>query len=426
MLQCNTAARNSLTEWSKFDTRQGLTLKSAYFLFQNTCDLSKLDKTRSRNVFEHGIFRHSSGTTNFFLQVSLYNPDLAALRFAVGAAVMVLNGTHARTNTGRPLSLEGPFEGPNEYTDSSTILRPRQFQEMHVSIDKNGNECTMRLVHNSHPPDSSENIDRAQLFQCDAESVFYVHGSQIMLHSVVVQVDNRREAVWDFSLQSALPDKHLCGVCPHGSKYNRQRGQCTTCLSGFHVLVNKTSPWWYNPDRSLAAIVVPEPDWAVLEVNNTRQSVGIMRHSSNTDHGNMILTPTNKIYAYETADSLPRVCQDSYTSQVRVDSGKSQSICDVGLFLREGVHYVGLIHTETNDISVRELLLQLFSWSKGDTVEFCEHQEKAPLVLHSCVNRIVMTFLRQNHWQPTNVDPKHYKYTRYTILSKKRSYVKFS
>jgi len=168
-------------------------------------------------------------------------------------------------------------------------------------------------------------------------------------------------------------------------------------------------------------MVVPEPDWAVLEVNHSRQSTGIMRYSSRPNHGNMILTPHDHVYKYEDERLIPRVCADSHEAHVRTRRDAAVVAADscVSPIIVSNA-YIGLIFSNISNIRVRDLLLQEQNWQMGDTVEFCQHQPDSMLPPHVCANTVLLTYWQQLIWQPNNVDIVHYKYTRYTITTRNK------
>ena len=235
-----------------------------------------------------------------------------------------------------------------------------------------------------------------------------------------MHVNLRREAMWDFSLEP-IGGQTLCGVCPPGTTVRRDRMSCSPCLSGFRVNVDTTSDWWYNANRSTSSMVVPEPDWAVLEVNNSRQSTGIMRYSSRASNGNMILTQRDHVYKYEDESKIPRACADSYEVDVRTRRGAvdvAADLCRVPIIVQDKHVYVGLIFSNIPNIRVQVLLLQQATRKMGDTVEFCHHSTVSTLPPHVCANAVLLTYWKQMSWQPNNMDPVHYKYTRYIIRSR--------
>lgn len=177
-------------------------------------------------------------------------------------------------------------------------------------------------------------------------------------------------------------------------------------------------------------MVVPEPDWAVLEVDNFRQSTGIMRYSSRTSNGNMVLTQHDRVYKYEDESLIPRVCADSYQVDVRTRRHASVAAdqCRVAIIVPgptpshgsgQQHMYIGLIFSNIKNIRVRALLLQVQDWQRGDSVEFCDHTTVSTLAPHVCANTVVLTHWTQTTWQPNNVDPVHHKYTRYIIKSRR-------
>ena len=343
------------------------------------------------------------------MQVSLYNPQDAKLRLAVGGVVVVLNHSHTRTHARRMLlvNTHAPQHPPTLHT-AGGIFKQQQLQELHVSFVRRGNVCTVHLPGNH----TEEQV------LCRGSTFFHVHGRNINLHSVVVHVNLRREFMWDFSLEP-IGGQTLCGVCPPGTTVHRDRMSCSSCLGGFQVNVDTTSDWWYNANRSTSSMVVPEPDWAVLEVNNSRQSTGIMQYSSRASNCNMILTQHDHVYKYEDEHLIPRVCADLYEVDVRTRRN-AQDVA-AGLCLSPIIVpkvYAGLIFSNISNIRVRVLLLQQGNWKTGDTVEFCHHRTVSTLPPHVCANAVLLTYWKQMSWQPNNVDPVHYKYTWYIITSR--------
>jgi len=408
--QCATVSDNSRTSWTRFEMRRGLLLVASPLLFEQQCDGVVLDTTSNSGVFEHDVFASDHATTVVFMQVSLYNPQESKLRLAVGGIVVVLNHTHTRTHARRmvPTNTMASQHPPTVHAVGG-ILKRQRLQELQVSFVRRGNVCIVFL------PTPVNHVQQQVL--CHSSAFFHVHGSNVNLHSVVVQVNLRREAMWDFSLRP-IGAHLLCGVCPPGTTAHRNHGSCSPCLSGFRVNVKATSAWWYNANRSTSTMVVPEPDWAVLEVNNLRQSTGIMRYSSRTNNGNMILTQHDRVYKYEDERLIPRVCTDSYEVHVRTRRNEpvAPDKCRVPIIVAK--MYIGLIFSNIENIRVRALLLQQQTWETGDTVEFCDHTTISTLAPHVCGNTVMLTYWAQSKWIPNNVDPVHRKYTRYIIRSK--------
>ena len=407
--QCSAVSDNSRTSWTLFDIRRGLLLVASPLLFEPRCDKVVLSSTTSNSgVLKHDLFASDDATTDMFMQVSLYNPQEAKLRLAVGGLVVMFNHTHTRTHARRMLmtSPDGSQHPPTTHT-AGGIFKRQQLQELHVSFVRRGNVCTVHLPGN-----------RTQVqILCRSSAFFHVHGRNINLHSVAVHVNLRREAMWDFSLRP-IGAHALCGVCPPGTMVHRDHMSCSPCFGGFRVDVNATSAWWFNANRSTSSMVVPEPDWAVLEVNNSRQSTGIMRYSSRTNNGNMVLTPHDRVYKYEDASLMPRVCADSYEVDVRTKP-HVQNVpadgCRVPIIVQQ--MYTGLIFSYIQNIRVRVLLAQHANWRTGDSVEFCDHTTVYTLPPHACANTVVLTYWKPLMWQPNNLDPVHHKYTRYRIRS---------
>jgi hypothetical protein len=421
---CGVDFQNSRAEWTTFHHRRGLFLSTSPKLFTKDCDNSLFDTAHASTFFQHDTMLHNiEARTDIFLQISTQNLDLAALRFAIAGVVLNVNRTHTRTHTHRRLS--GPhtrfdYNQVQEYSHTEMSLKPQQLQELRITIVKNDSECALSLQIGALLP--LVPVAR-QRWQCDATNHFHLHGNHISLHSVVLQINNQRQAMWDFS-QEYAPNNTLCGGCPSGKTMNVDLQECTDCYTGFRVNVDHSSPWWSNPiPTQLSTVVVPEPDWAVLKVHGNLQSKGIMRHSSMANNGNMILTPYATEYGYEQKDTLPNVCADLFQSRVRRNLlGTDQ--CTLGLLFNAGVSRILISWwPPSSAVTVRAYLsVEGMSWSLADTVTFCDHDSSALEVQHTCVNPIVFTYVRFGTWHPLNIHPIHHKYTRYTLSLKYEMY----
>ena len=424
MQKCSVDAQNSRAEWTTFHHRRGLFLSTAPRLFTRDCDNSVFDKTHATAFFQHdNVLKKTDTHTSIFLQTSTQRHDLAALRFSIAGVVLMVNSTHTRTHTHRRLSgpyVAADYKQVSEYINTRKSLEAQQLQEISITIVKHGSECALRLKVGASAPHGSLATQR---WQCDATSIFHVHGNRISLHSVVLQVNNQRQAIWDFS-QEFSSNTTLCGGCPSGKIMTANSEKCTNCYTGFRVEVDRSSPWWSNPSTANPnTALVPEPDWAVLKVNGNLQSKGIMRHSSMSNNGNMILTPHATEYGYEQDDMLPHVCEDIFESRVRRNLLGTDK-CSLGLLFEAGVSSI-LISWQPapSVVTVRGYLsIAGMSWSLADTVTFCEHRSDAVVVQHTCVNPTVFTYVRVGTWYPLNINPIHHKYTRYTLSLKSNMY----
>ena len=410
-LSCVLAANNSRAEWTTLNSRRGLLLSSAPRLFTQECDRVVFQKTAMAAVFEHvNVLRSTDTNTSIFLQVSVRNPAFTSLRFAIGSVVLVVNTTHTRTSA--PVWATGAFSaGTNNY-DLPDTFKAQQMQELHIMITKKGEECTLRVGFGPAPPSASPVI---QTWRCFADNLFFVHGSEITLHSVILQVNRQREAMWDFSRQTSLSiGTSLCAECAIGNTLDRETKQCTPCYTGIRVNVDENSEWWSTSASIPRSGFVPKPDWAVLNVGEMRQTSGILRHSSTNSNGNMILTQGNSVYAYEDYDSVPRVCTDAFESRVRQNL-IVQNTCEQHILLAMGVTSILINWKAGRDNSVRSYLSLIETWSPGDTVKFCEFLAHRNVLDHLCENPVLFTNIGQNIWQPININPIHYNHTRYTL-----------
>jgi len=373
-------------------------------------------------VFEHANVLHSTDTnTSIFLQVSVRNPDATSLRFAIGSVMFVANAAYTRTNAQhRMASASGAGSNNSNNYDMPNTFKPQQLQEVHVAITKIGEQCILRVGFSAVLPSASPVI---QMWRCFSDDVFSMHGQDIVLHSVVLQVNNQRQAIWDFTTQTPLSlGAPLCAECPVGTTLNPNTRLCTQCYTGFRINVNETSEWWSTSPQVAPSVVVPAPDWAVLKVGGTRQNTGIMRHSSTTTNGNMILTPSNKVYAYEEYDSVPRVCREVFETRVR-QTPNAQNTCEVHILFKKGVTVILMNWKAGLDNSVRTYLSMIETWSVGDTAQFCEHSAQRSVLDHACENPVLLTYTGSRSWQPININPIHYNHTRYTLKLKNPMYI---
>lgn len=414
--KCNLAIENSRAEWTTFHNRRGLFLSAAPRLFTRECDNNGFDKAHATAFFQHDRVLNAADTrTDIFLQISIENLGVAVLRFTIAGVVLVVNSTHTRTHTHRQMSgfsSAANYERFQTYLNTGKSLEAQQLQELRITITKTSSECALSLQ--IGPPAPHGSIVR-QRWQCGATDIFALHGNYVSLHSVVLQVDKRRQAIWDFSQQIAASGA-LCSACPSGKTMDAETKQCNDCYTGFRVNVDNASKWWSNAATSPSTTTVPEPDWAVVKVHGKAQSKGIMRHSSITNNGNMILTPDATVYSYEKNHVLPHVCEDKFDSRVRKHA-LLEDRRTLGLLFRAGLSRiliswqpVGLVLTVRGYLSVAGL-----TWSLADTVTFCEHGASDLVVLHTCMNPIVFTYVRVSTWHPLNINPIHHKYTQYTL-----------
>ena len=185
--------------------------------------------------------------------------------------------------------------------------------------------------------------------------------------------------------------------------------ECQSCFTGLHVNVDARSEWWY--DRAVSAEPsVPAPDWAVLLVDQTPTSSGILRYSDMQTNGNMILTESRKTYVY---DQVASVCMLHYATRVDFTECTNSPTPRVKIYTGENTVLLPVVATQGTVVKVRSMLGTGY-WKQGDTVRFC-----APLgeAVHRCVNPVVLVWHTADFWSPINVDPTHSKYTRYNITT---------
>jgi len=361
------------------------------------CGGSTPPGAQSVHSFNHPILTRSSETT-FFIQFALFNPDTTALRLDVADISLVITGQYAQTYN----SKNANDQFPNHLAPGT--LKPRQRQEVKVTITRNGMTCLLRVL--QYPALSHQ-------WRCASTDMFHLHGSNVTLHKMILQTDNERNALWDFTLEPT-DSESKCRPCPHGTRLLTNPARCMPCVTGLQVNVDMHSPWWYNAK----ADVVPAPDWTWV-VHGEPSSGGILRYSEMTTNGNMTLTEATKVYAY---DNLVRVCKDEYDSRVFfhrcIDSQAGTTQLHPGRNLL-------LIHDNADSsgfLTVRALLnhrrqqTAAASWQPGDMVKFC------PQILGStayvpCANPTILRYQNGGFWSPANIDPVHTKYTRYEITS---------
>ena len=393
---CTRAAEQSTTQWTRFHTHRGIALQTDPIFFTSACGGSTAPGAQSVHVFKHRILTRPSETT-FFIQFALFNPDTAALRLDIADISLVMKGTYAQTYHSKNANDQSPTHS------APGALKPRQRQEVKVTIQRDGMTCLLRVV--QYPA-------LVRQWRCASTDIFHLHGSNVTLHKMILQTDNERNALWDFTLEPT-DSESKCRPCPHGTRLLADPARCMPCITGLQVNVDMQSPWWYNA----RADVVPAPDWTWV-VRGEPSSSGVLRYSEMTTNGNMTLTEAAKVYAY---DNLVRVCKDEYDSRVFshqcIDSqaGTTQ--------LHAGRNVLLLHHADSSmSLSVRAVLNQrrqqtaATSWQPGDMVKFCP-QALGDTAYVPCANPTILRYQSGESWSPANIDPLHTKYTRYEITS---------
>ena len=356
------------------------------------------------SAFRHDIL-HSSGTTRFFVQISVDNPDVTVLRITVGNMALTMNETHVAANTGDAAAL-----GVDQ-------LKKKQKQELtfQITVDDSGG-CNWYIpqLHLAQSHDLK--------YRCYPERFFFVQGTGAILHKVVLEKDNQRLALWDFTAASDDEDGAAGGIacrpCPSGTQI-KPDGTCGACVTGLQVNVDAHSPWWYSEtDDASQSIVVgqamPHPEWAVhLSAEDKLLSGGILRRSGSDTNGYMTLTDDSAVYAYDNTKGVCVASTSKYAARV------TEQVCDSDdgtTRIKQGKNVV-LLASTTVGTRVRDLLGwgSDSAWTHGDRVHFCP-PPTAPGVL--CVNPVALNY-RSDMWSPANVQPLHQDATRYTIYAGK-------
>ena len=389
--QCESAAKAQTKQPTHFHSRPGIALATGDVFFSPSCDKYASAASNLGSAFHHPTMS-SADKVRVAIQVSLSDPSTARLRFSMQGLSVVLDHSGIRTSSSIPVqeSREISTEPP---------WRKRQMQGLIFMIQKRNRLCVLTI-------DPYPSVSR--VFPCPTRDTFHVHGDNITLHTVFLQNDNLEAARWDFTIEKQAPSVG-CRECPLGTVLNATSQECQSCFTGLHVNVDARSEWWYNSDVT-AEPSVPAPDWAVLLVDQTPTSSGILRYSDMQTNGNMILTDSRKPYVY---DRVASVCMLRYATRVDFTECTDSPTPRVKICTGENTVLFPVVAMQGTMATVRSMLATEY-WKQGDTVRFCVPLGKA---VHRCVNPIVLVWHAANSWSPINVDPAHSKYTRYTITT---------
>ena len=389
---CNSAAIAQIKQPTHFHTRPGIALATDEVFFSQSCDQYASAASNLGAVFHHPTMS-SADTVQVAIQVSLFDPSTARLRFSMQGISVVLDHSGIRTHSDIRVqgeSMTASTEGP---------WRKRQIQELIFTIQKRKRLCVLTI-------DPYPSVHR--VFPCSTRDTFHVHGDNITLHTVFLQNDNLEAARWDFTIEKQAPNAG-CRECPLGTVLNAISQECQSCFTGLHVNVDAHSEWWYNGGVA-GEPSVPAPDWAVLLADQTPTSSGILRHSDMQTNGNMILTDSRNTYVY---DQVASVCMRHYKTRVDFAECTNSQTPRVKIYTGENTVLFPVVAMQDTVAKVRSML-GTENWKQGDTVRFC-----APLgeAVHRCVNPVVLVWHTADFWSPINVDPTHSKYTRYNITT---------
>ena len=393
--ECQRAAADSTTRMTHFHGRAGIALDTARVFFEPRCDGVPANIIEGPGVFQHA-FWPAVVQTKLLLQVSLVNPDTAALRFSMHGICVILGAHGVRTHSNIAV-------GGSQVVETPGGMKKRQIQELEITIRKRGTLCVLEMA-------PYAGVQRA--FMCTSASGFYLHGNNVTVHSVSLRPDNVQAAYWNFAAE-APGSSAECRRCPRGTLAQNTNNadpttvQCVPCWTGLHVNVDAHSPWWHDINTGLAEEqTVPAPDWAVLAVDGKQASTGILRYSKMDTNGNMVLTDAAEQYTY---DRVASICSRRYETHLIFATCATGQAPKVRIHPGENVVLLPVVLTQSAQANVRSVLASS-NWKHGDTVRFCVAQ-------HTCMNPIVLTWHLGNTWSPANVDALHLQYTRYHITT---------
>ena len=396
--ECQQAASGGATRLARFHGRAGIALATAGVFFEPKCDGVLADIAGAPAAFQH-VFRGAVAQTKVFVQVSVVNPETAALRFSMDGIRVILGAHGVRTHSDILVAGAQGVVTPGG-------MKKRQIQQLEITVRRRGALCILEMA----PPYA----EVQRVFRCTFTPLFYLYGSNVTLHSVALRHGNVQVALWNFAAE-AESSRAECRQCPPGT-LARNTGdaeannvQCTPCWTGLHVNVDAHSAWWHNaPSPDFAEPTVPAPDWAVLLVNGELASTGVLRHSKMPTNGNMVLTNAAEHHAY---DRVASICSSRYETRLSF-AACTTTQPKVSIYPGENVVLLPVALDASAPVNVRSVL-QSVDWRHGDTVRFCvsEHAQ------HTCVNPVVLTWCGANAWSPANIDPVHSLRTRYRITT---------
>jgi len=255
--RCNSAVIAQTKQPTHFHTRPGIALATGEVFFSPSCDNYASAASNLGSAFHHPTMS-SADTVQVAIQVSLFDPSTARLRFSMQGVSVVLDHGGIRTQSNVRVQ-------ESMATSAKAPWRKRQIQELIFTIQKRKRLCVLTI-------DLYPNIHR--VFLCPTRDTFHVHSDNITLHTVFLQTNNLEAARWDFTIEKQAPNAG-CRECPLGTVLNAISKECQSCFTGLHVNVDARSEWWYDCAVS-AEPSVPAPDWAVLLVDQTPTSSGIL------------------------------------------------------------------------------------------------------------------------------------------------------
>ena len=398
---CRLAATHSTTRSTFFHGRAGIALDTPLMFFEPRCDGVLANVTGAPAAFQHA-FWPAVAQTKLLLQVSVVNPDTAALRFSIDGISVTLGAHGVRTHSHIRVA------GSQGVTTPGSMKR-RQIQQLEITIRKRGTLCVLEMA-------AYAEVQR--VFVCTSTSLFYVHGNNVTLHSVSLRPDNVQVALWNFAVEAESADAK-CRQCPRGTHARNTNNvaastvECVPCWTGLHVNVDAHSAWWHNAIHTVAVEpTVPAPDWAVLLVNGEAASTGILRHSKMHTNGNMILTNAAEKYTY---DRVASICSSRYKTRLIFAACAPTQSPKMRIYPGNNVVLLPVVSTQGTPANVRSVLASAH-WRLGDTVRFCVSPMDTRSQ-HSCMNPIVLTWRAANSWSPVNIDAVHSQYTRYHITT---------
>lgn len=400
-LMCSENSLDQMTMPAHFHGRRGITLHTDDVGFMSKCD-TYAAKHASDTINSGSAFHHVSLTnaieTKVVIQVSLFDPSTAPLRFSMGGISIVLDQSGIRTYSEIRV-------GQSMAVLTNGTMKKRQIQELEFRIQKTNRLCVFTVV--QYP-------EVRRVFHCPTKNTFHIHGDNLTLHHVFLQMDKKQVARWDFTIETQQ-NNAVCKSCPLGTSLETNTKLCKPCWTGLHANVDAHSKWWYDPPVQtntgvLAEQNVPAPDWAVLSVDQKLVSTGILRHSDMQTNGNMILTDSKVKYAY---DHVGWICMHHYETRVDFADCTNTQSHRVYIYNGENIVVLPLATTPSVLLTVHDVL-QSTQWQIGDTVRFC----KIPgFNTHMCVNPIVLTRQNVDTWSPVNINPVHSSLTRYNITT---------
>jgi len=126
--ECRLASTDSTTRFTHFHGRTGIALATAGVFFEPRCDGVDANVTGSLAAFQHA-FWPAAVQTKVFLQVSVVNPDTAALRFSMDGISVILGAHGVRTHSNILVAGSRVVATPG-------CMRKQQIQQLEITIQK--------------------------------------------------------------------------------------------------------------------------------------------------------------------------------------------------------------------------------------------------------------------------------------------------